>query len=474
MAMQPGVADRMPSAASGRDAGRALRVLALIAVAIGLAALTAAACVLSYSSIHHLATQAGVSPRLARLYPLIFDAVLVVAGCAVLALRGAGLVSKVYSWLCLLVLLGSLAAGGAVHAASVKVPRRLAGILAAVIPWALVLIGFGLLLALLRYARLRRLAQQLAEPEPVHGADPAAPSELVVIENTTARPERAVGPAAIVPGFTRAPATPEPGALPVVTRPGGSPEAPTAPQPAAPVEAAQPARAAVRQADLQLRARVPRQPAGQQAQASPVTARHAPFMPPVGPPPTAEAPAGGEAAGGGAATAGTATAGAAGATGAGTAGTAGAAQADRVGEAAGAGDTGTGEAAGAGPVILTGASGSTQQTNPRLPAGRPAGAGATETPQNETPAKVTTANVTTASEPTAGTAAPDQPAADPAAAEPGPAAAEPGPAAGVPSADAPVTATSLNAAPVIDDEDAEPGEPPALRRPRSSPTPPED
>ena len=522
--VQPGIADRMPPSASGRDAGRVLRALALIAVAIGLAVLTAAACVLSYSSIHHLATQAGVSPRPARLYPLIFDAVLVVAGCSVLALRGAGLVSKVYSWLCLLVLLGSLAGGGAVHAAAVKVPRRLAGILAAVIPWALVLIGFGLLLALLRYARIRRLAQQMAEHDSVHGADPAAPSELVVIGNTTAPRERAVGPAAMVPGFTRAPAAPGPGALPVVARTGRSPDAPTAPLPtmptmpaepahaqaahaqaahiepahaepahaeaeashveAATVEAAKPARAAVRQADLQLRARVPRQPAGQQAQASPVTAPHAPFMPPVKPRPAAEAPAEGgapesgapegDAAGpGGAPEAG-------GAPGTGTAGTAGtrtagAAQAERVGDAAGAGNTATGEAAGAGPVTLASASGGTQQTNPRPLAGQPAGAGTTAesvAPQNVT--NVTTANVTKANEPTASTAPPDQAAAGPAAAEPGQAPTQPGPIPGAPSAGTPVTATSLNPAPVTDDEDAEPGEPPALRRPRSSPTPPED
>jgi len=136
-----------------------MRLTALIAVVIGLAALTAAACVLSYSSMHHLAIQAGVSARLASVYPLIFDALLVLAGCSVLALRGAGLVSRVYGWLCMLVLLGGLAAGGALHAAATKIPRRLAGVVAAIVPWVLVLIGFGLLLALLRYARIRRLAQ---------------------------------------------------------------------------------------------------------------------------------------------------------------------------------------------------------------------------------------------------------------------------------------------------------------------------
>ena len=152
--------DQATGARQGRDAGRALRVLALVAVAVGLAGLTAAACVLSYSSVHHLAIQAGVYGRLASIYPLIFDAMLVVAGCSVLALRGAGLVSRVYSWLCMLVLLAALAAGGTIRATAVVVPHKAAAVVAAIVPWALVLIGFGLLLALLRYARLRRLGKR--------------------------------------------------------------------------------------------------------------------------------------------------------------------------------------------------------------------------------------------------------------------------------------------------------------------------
>ena len=167
----------------GSDAGRVLRVLALIAVAVGLTALTAAACVLSYSSVHYLATQAGVHGRLGRIYPLIFDAVLVVAGCSVLALRGAGLVSRLYSWLCMLVLLSALAAGGALHAAAVKIPHKLAAVVAAIVPWALVLIAFGLLIALLRHARLRRLGKR----------------------NGKRRVDDERGPAEVVPGLIRAP-----------------------------------------------------------------------------------------------------------------------------------------------------------------------------------------------------------------------------------------------------------------------------
>ena len=145
---------------AGRDGGRALRVLALTAVATGLAAVTAAACALSYTPIHVLASEAGVSASLARIYPYVFDAMLVLAGCSVLALRGAGLPSRSYGWLCFLVLLAALAAGGAIRAADVSVPRHSAGVIGAIVPFVLVLIGFGLLLTLLRHARLRRASQR--------------------------------------------------------------------------------------------------------------------------------------------------------------------------------------------------------------------------------------------------------------------------------------------------------------------------
>jgi hypothetical protein len=239
------------AAEPARESGRALRLLGLIAVALGLATLTAAACVLSYSSIHHLAIEAGVSRRLAAIYPFIFDALLVIAGCAVLALRGAGLPSKIYAWFCLLVLLGALAAGGAARAAAIHIPHRLAGIVAAVVPWALVLIGFGLLLALLRYARIRRQGRSL---RPARGQtasarqdpDPPAPSEIVVIANV-AEP---------------ASAQPQPAAEPVPT---------------------------VRQAEMRLRARIPRQSA-ERPQAGQDQAGHdqPPFMPPVGGQPVGE------------------------------------------------------------------------------------------------------------------------------------------------------------------------------------------
>jgi hypothetical protein len=345
-AVRPAAADRADRAGRGRDSRRALRLLGLIAVALGLAALTAAACALSYSSIHRLATEAGVSPRLASIYPLIFDALLVIAGCSVLALRGAGLGSRIYGWFCLLVLLGGLAAGGAVHAAAIRIPRRLAGVVAAVVPWAIVLIGFGLLLALLRYARLRRIGQQpdeaaarVADPRAGAGADLS--EDLVVMANTAEPPTTPQPTVPRDPEHQEAPDSRDAGGQPVPDL----------------VKGARP-RPPVGQADMQLRARIPRQPA-EQAPAGQVTPRHAPFMPPVGPLPAAGTPEGGH------------------------------------------------------------------QTNP-LPAD--------PLPADPLPA--------------------DRPAADRPA--------------------EPSTPSTLNPAPTADDVDDEPGDPPALRRPHSSPTPPQD
>jgi len=146
------------------DSHRGLRLLGLVAVSAGVLLLMAAAFVLSYTGIHALALSAGVSPRFARIYPAIFDAMLVVACAAVLALRGAGLPSRCYAWLTMLLLLAAAAGADTVHATNTKLPHKPAAATAAIIPWALVLLGFGLLLSMLRHARLRR-AMLAAAPE---------------------------------------------------------------------------------------------------------------------------------------------------------------------------------------------------------------------------------------------------------------------------------------------------------------------
>jgi uncharacterized protein DUF2637 len=418
-AVQHVAAGPVARAAPARDSGRALRLLGLVAVAVGLAALTAAACALSYSSIHHLAIEAGVTRQLARIYPFIFDALLVIAGCSVLALRGAGLPSKIYAWICLLVLLGALAAGGAVQAAAVHIPRKLAAIVAAVIPWALVLIGFGLLLALLRYARIRKLGKRHEEantPATVaaHAADNDALSDVVVTVSTSEPPRHPALPAGAASETAQQPART---ALPVGPGLAGTPEPATRPlqqvpdiqqaqagdEPATGERAPrQPPRPAVRQAEMQLRARIPRQPAEQ----APGDPDRSPLMPPVGPLPAAETPEGG------------------------------------------------------------------QQTNPRSSEHRTTGAADAADPETGStadPADPETGSTADAADPETGSTA-DSPDPETGSTAERRSAAGHAPATESGTGDA-SAASTLNPSPTPDF--GEPGEPPALKRPHSSPTPPQ-
>ena len=171
--------DQSPARASHlAGAQRAAGFLALTAVVIGVLGLAAAAFDLSYPGIHAIALLAGVSPNLARLYPLIFDAMLVVASAAVLSLRGAGAATRCYAWLSMLMLLCAAAGADALHATGAALPHRSAAATVAIIPWALVLLGFGLLVAMLRQARLRRAqaARARASAAPPRLAD-GSPNE---------------------------------------------------------------------------------------------------------------------------------------------------------------------------------------------------------------------------------------------------------------------------------------------------------
>jgi len=131
--------------------------------------------VLSYAGIHAVAQQGGLEARYARGYPLLIDALLIIVLAAVLALRGAGLPSRILSWLALLVLLSAAAAAEALHATGRTLPRDAAAITVAVLPWLLVLVTFVLLLAMLRHARLRRLASS-ARTRPAQHRQPAPPA----------------------------------------------------------------------------------------------------------------------------------------------------------------------------------------------------------------------------------------------------------------------------------------------------------
>jgi Protein of unknown function (DUF2637) len=174
----------------------ALRIVAVVAACVGVVALVAGAFVFSYPGLHAVALQARVSPRLAKGYPLMLDALLVVAMPAALTLRSAGWSSRLLAWIVLLALLCAAAGADALHAAGGHLKARPAAITAAILPWALVLIAFILLLTMLQHSRARR-----------HSAERAS-SPVTVLEPTERSGYAQNSAQSLVPGF------PAPAALP--------------------------------------------------------------------------------------------------------------------------------------------------------------------------------------------------------------------------------------------------------------------
>jgi len=134
--------------------GRLLNLTVVIVVL----AIAADTFVLSYPGVHAIVLQAGVSVRLARVYPGLFDALFVVACVAAVTLRGARWWARCYAWLVIVVVVAVVGATDAVHAMNITLPHRtIEGVVAAA-PWAIVLIGFSLMLAMLRQSRAQHSA----------------------------------------------------------------------------------------------------------------------------------------------------------------------------------------------------------------------------------------------------------------------------------------------------------------------------
>ena len=135
------------------DYRNGFQVTAVVIVITGVVLLAVAAFLVSYAGIREIVVAAGVSPGVAGLYPLIVDAVLVVACVAALALRGAEWWMRGYAWLSVIFLLAMVAVVGAVHAAGISLPHRPTAAAVAAMPWVLFLLGFGLWLSMLGHLR---------------------------------------------------------------------------------------------------------------------------------------------------------------------------------------------------------------------------------------------------------------------------------------------------------------------------------
>ena len=177
-------------AASGRSGGgaavrsggdrpvwRGFRLLTMATVIVGVLLLAAAAFVFSYAPVRDIALASGLRAGLARVFPLLPDAVLVVACAAALALRGAKWWTRWFTWLSILVLIALVGTVDAVHAMAIKLPRRPVAATVAVLPWALLLLGLRLWLSVLRHGRVEPTAAPApAQPAAPAVAQPAAPA----------------------------------------------------------------------------------------------------------------------------------------------------------------------------------------------------------------------------------------------------------------------------------------------------------
>jgi uncharacterized protein DUF2637 len=132
---------------------RGFRLTAVIVAGVCMLAIAAGAIAFSYSDVREMALTAGLTLRLARFYPLLFDAVLIVACAAAVTLRG---VLRGFAWLAVVVIIGALAAADTVHAMSITVPTRPLDATIAIAPWVALLTGLTLLDAMLRRTPGRR------------------------------------------------------------------------------------------------------------------------------------------------------------------------------------------------------------------------------------------------------------------------------------------------------------------------------
>jgi hypothetical protein len=149
-------------AAPSRDWARRLVNLLVALVVIAVAGATF---VFSYDGVHAIALLGGVSARLARYYPGLFDAVLVIACVAAVMLRDGRWWARLWAWVAIIVVLGAIGTTDVLHAMNYTLRHRPTEGIVAAAPVAAVLLAFSLLLTLLRQSRTQ--APQPTGPAPL-------------------------------------------------------------------------------------------------------------------------------------------------------------------------------------------------------------------------------------------------------------------------------------------------------------------
>ncbi|WP_433372366.1 hypothetical protein [Streptosporangium sp. CA-115845] len=134
----------------------ALRRAGIAVAGVGVAALTAAACVLSFEDLRALALAGRAPADLAYLYPAAFDALLVVAMIGVLLLRGGWWPVRLQAGVVLTLLFAGAAAAEVATAMRMAVDEQRAAVVVAVAPWVMLILALWLWLLLIKHAAARR------------------------------------------------------------------------------------------------------------------------------------------------------------------------------------------------------------------------------------------------------------------------------------------------------------------------------
>ncbi len=136
-------------------------------VAVVVLAVAAGMFVFSYPGVHAIARQGGVSGQLARFYPALFDAVLVIACVAAVMLRDARWWARCWAWLVAIVILGAIGTTDVLHAMSYGLRERPTEGVVAAAPVAAVLLAFSLFLTMLRQSRPQPRRRGLPARQPL-------------------------------------------------------------------------------------------------------------------------------------------------------------------------------------------------------------------------------------------------------------------------------------------------------------------
>jgi hypothetical protein len=156
------------------------RRLVNLLVALVVVAVAAATFVFSYDGVHAIALIGGMSKQLARYYPGLFDAVLVIACVAAVMLRDGRWWARLWAWVVVIVILAAIGTTDVLHAMDYTLRHRVTEGVVAAAPVVAVLLAFSLLLTLLRQSRTQ--AVEAAGPAPLDlPALPAAVSAPIAL-----------------------------------------------------------------------------------------------------------------------------------------------------------------------------------------------------------------------------------------------------------------------------------------------------